>query len=318
MQKLFISYPAPPNVIKKAQGLFITTAAEKAVKAEEILAYALQYDPDAILVSHQKRISAEIISKLPKSVKIIATSSVGFDHIDIQAAKAKGIEVTNTPDVLTDCTADLAMMLLMNACRRGREYLEIMQEGWGKSYSQSEMLGLKVSGKTLGILGMGRIGQALADRARGFGMKILYTNRTRLSPELEKGAVYFSDFKEMLPLCEILSLNAPVTDETKNIMNDETFGLLPQDAVFVNAARGGLVDESALIRALESGRLFAAGLDVFQDEPNYNQDLLKFHNVFLTPHMGSATRETRDAMGFRALANIEAVLRGEKPQDSLW
>jgi hydroxypyruvate reductase len=149
-------------------------------------------------------------------------------------------------------------------------------------------------------------------------MKIIYSNRKRLPAELEKGATYFADFKEMLPHCEILSLNAPGTAETKNIMNDETFKLLPKNAIFVNVARGSLVDEAALVRALESKHLFAAGLDVFQSEPKFNQDLLKYPQIFLTPHMGSATQETRDAMGFRALENIKSFLAGQRPQDALW
>lgn len=144
------------------------------------------------------------------------------------------------------------------------------------------------------------------------------SNRRRLPPELEKGASYFANFRDMLPHCEILSLNAPGTAETKHIMNDETLALLPPNAVLVNVARGSLVDEAALIRALASGHLFAAGLDVFEQEPHYNQELLKYHNVFLTPHMGSATQETREAMGFRALENISRVLQGERPQDPLW
>jgi hydroxypyruvate reductase len=193
-----------------------------------------------------------------------------------------------------------------------------MESGWRKSFSQSEMLGLKVSGKTLGIYGMGRIGQAVADRARGFGMKVLYCNRKRLPPELEKGATYYSNLHEMLPHCQILSLNAPGTAETKNIMNDQAFALLPDNAVLVNVARGSLVDEEALIRALKSGKLFAAGLDVFAHEPDYDLRLKEFHNVYLTPHMGSATQETRDAMGYRCLENIEQALKGQRPQDSLW
>lgn len=317
-KNLFIAYAAPKNVIKKAEDLFQTTVADRNYKAEDILAYALTTKPDAILVSPQHKMNADIMAQLPESVKIVATSSVGYDHLDVVAAKAKNIFLSNTPDVLTECTADLALLLLLNASRRGREYLEIMESGWGKSFAQSEMLGLKVSGKTLGIFGMGRIGQAVADRARGFGMKIIYSNRSRLAPEFEKGATYYKNLEDMLPHCEILSLNAPGTGETKHVMNDKTFALLPPDAILINVARGSLVDEAALIRALKSGHLFAAGLDVFEQEPNFNKELLNYHNVFMTPHMGSATRETRDAMGFRALQNIESVFRVEKPQDALW
>jgi Lactate dehydrogenase and related dehydrogenases len=315
---VLITFAAPKNVIRRAQEMFITHVSAKELSAEETLDEAVKFQPSSLIVTPRQKMTAEIINKLPSSVKIIATSSVGFDHLDIPAAKARGIALTNTPDVLTECTADLAMLLLLNACRRGREYLEIMENGWGKSFSQSEMLGVKVSGKTLGIYGMGRIGQAIADRARAFGMKIIYCNRKRLSPELEKGATYFADFKEMLPHCQILSLNAPGTAETQHIMNDETFALMPKHSVLVNVARGSLVDEKALMKAIESEHLFAAGLDVFEQEPDFNQELLKFKQIYLTPHMGSATEETRDEMGYRALKNIDLVLDGQIPMDPLY
>ncbi|MEK2690583.1 2-hydroxyacid dehydrogenase [Bdellovibrio sp. GT3] len=315
---LLLPYRAPQNVTILANQRFEATVADSELSVDEIVALAHEKRAEGIVVVPKQKITKDVINKLPDSVKVIATCSVGFDHLDIPAAKARGIFLTNTPDVLTECTADIAMLLLLNACRRGREYMEIMDSGWRKAYSQSEMLGLKVSGKTLGIYGMGRIGQAVADRARGFGMKIAYCNRRRLPPEQEKGATYFANLHDMLPHCQILSLNAPGTADTKHIINDETLALLPNNAVFINVARGSLVDEAALIRALKSGKLFAAGLDVFENEPAYNLELKEFHNVFLTPHMGSATQETRDAMGYRALENVEQALRGERPQDALW
>ncbi|WP_413294265.1 2-hydroxyacid dehydrogenase [Bdellovibrio sp. HCB185ZH] len=315
---ILLPYMAPRNVTALAKEKFDAFISDREMTADEIVLLALEKNPQGMIVVPKQKITQDIIAKLPASVKVIATCSVGFDHLDIAAAKARGIQLTNTPDVLTECTADIAMLLLLNACRRGREYQEIMDAGWRKSFSQSEMLGIKVSGKTLGIYGMGRIGQAVADRARGFGMKIIYCNRRRLSPELEKGATYFAKLEEMLPHCQILSLNAPGTAETKHVINDQTLALLPDNAVLVNVARGSLVQEEALIRALQSKKLFAAGLDVFENEPAYDLRLKEFHNVFLTPHMGSATQETRDAMGFRALENIEQALKGVKPQDSLW
>lgn len=315
---VFITFLSPPHVIKKAQEKFTAVISDHQCSAEEILKIANEKKVSALMVSHRQRISAETIAQLPDTVKIISTCSVGFDNLDIPAAKARGIYLTNTPDVLTDCTADLAMLLMLNACRRGREYLEIMQQGWGRSYGQSEMLGVRVTGKTLGIYGMGRIGRAVADRARGFGMKIIYSNRSRLTTDLEKDATYFESLHDMLPHCDILSLNAPGGAETQNIINDEAFEELKPGAVLVNVARGTLIDEDALIRALESKRLFAAGLDVFQEEPNFNKRLLEYHNVFLTPHMGSATVETRDDMGYLCLENIELALKGHKPKTPLW
>jgi hydroxypyruvate reductase len=315
---ILLPYIAPKNVASLAKQKFDAIVADREMTVEEIIQLATEKKASALVVVPKQKLTKDVIAKLPDSIKIIATSSVGFDHLDIAAAKERGIQLTNTPDVLTECTADIAMLLLLNACRRGREYLEIMEAGWRKPFSQSEMLGIKVSGKTLGIYGMGRIGQAVADRARGFGMKIIYCNRRRLSPDLEKGATYFEKLEDMLPHCQILSLNAPGTADTKYIVNDQTLALLPDNAVLINVARGSLVQEEALIRALQSGKLFAAGLDVFENEPAYDLRLKEFHNVFLTPHMGSATQETRDAMGFRALENIEQALAGKKPQDSLW
>ncbi len=315
---IFLTYLAPANVLSRAQESFETISSSTELVPSDVLRITKEKNPKALIVTPRQKMTAEIIKELPDSVKIIATSSVGFDHLDVAAAKERGIVLTNTPDVLTECTADLAMMLMLDASRRGREYLEIMKDGWGKPYSQSEMLGIKISGKTLGIYGMGRIGRALADRARGFGMKILYCNTKRLTADLEKDATYFEDFREMLPHCEFLSLNAPGTPATKNVMNDETFALLPTNAILVNVSRGSLVDEEALMRALDSKHLFAAGLDVFQNEPDFNKKLANYKNIFLTPHMGSATIETRDAMGFRALQNVKQVLKGHKAQDALW
>ena len=251
-------------------------------------------------------------------MKILATCSVGTEHIDIAAAQARGLPVTNTPDVLTECTADLALMLILNACRRGAEYDAIMRAGWRKGYGLGEMLGLRVWGKTLGILGMGRIGRAVAARARGFGMRIIYCNNKRLPPALEQHAEYFADFRAMLPHCDILTLHAPGGPATSAIINAETLSLLPPGAVFVNTSRGGLVDEDALFEALACGHLFAAGLDVFRAEPDFDTRFADLPNVFLCPHMGSATVETRNAMGDRALDNIAAVLAGKPPLDPLW
>jgi len=273
---------------------------------------------DALLFTSHLKLTAEVIAQLPPNVKIAATCSVGYDHIDLAAAKARGLPITNTPEVLNECTADLAFMLLLNACRRGHEYEAVMRQGWRRGMGMGEMLGIRAWGKTLGILGLGGIGRAMAARARGFGMKIVYCNRTRLPPELELGATWYPDFRAMLPHCDFLSLHAPSGPETKGIINAETLALLPKGAVFVNAARGALVDEDALIDALKSGQVAAAGLDVFNNEPAFDLRFADLPNVFLTPHMGSATTETRNAMGYRALDNIQAVLAGRPAIDPLW
>ena len=270
------------------------------------------------MVTSDFKLEATRIDALPRSVKIVATCSVGFDHLDIAAAKARGLVLTNTPDVVTECTADLTLLLILGACRRATEYSAIMQQGWRRSFAWNEMLGTQVAGKTLGIVGMGRIGRAVAKRARGFGMTILYTGRTQLPPDLEGDAQFFPALRDMLPRTDILTLHLPGGPGTDKMMNEETFALLPKHAVFVNAARGRLVDEDALLDALTAGRLYAAGLDVFSKEPDFDLRLAERPNVFMMPHIGTSTRETRNAMGLRALDNIAAVCAGRPPIDPLW
>ncbi len=309
---VLISFAATDATLEQARAKFETCGTgTEAIDRDALIEMANAKKADALLIGFQNKFDAAAIAKLPAKLKVLATCSVGFDHIDVQAARAKGFVVTNTPDVLTRATADLAMLLMLGALRRQPEQRELLDDGWGRALGQNEMLGREVSGRTLGILGMGRIGQAVADRALGFGMKILYSNRRRLPPAEEKGATYFKNFEEMLPHCEILSLHAPGGKETDDIMNAHRFGLLPQNAVFVNVARGSLVDENALLQALERGHLFAAGLDVYKNEPNPDPRLLKHPRIMATPHTGSSTRETRDAMGLLAIANIHDVLTGK-------
>ncbi|MBI0535978.1 D-glycerate dehydrogenase [Roseomonas sp. KE2513] len=301
-------------VAERARQRFGAIITDHDMTADEALGMAAEKGLAAVVTGGKVRITAAHAANLPPSLRIVANTSVGHDHMDSEAVKAAGVVVTNTPDVLTDCTADLAFMLLLNACRRGHEYEAIMRAGWRKGYGFPDNLGLQVSGKTLGIVGMGRIGQAMAQRARGFGMTILYHNRRRLPAELEAGAEYFADLNEMLPRCDILSLHLP-GGEAGTLMTAEAFARLPRGAVFVNTARGSLVDENALIEALKSGQLFAAGLDVFRREPDFDLRFAELPNVFLTPHVASATVETRNAMGFKALDNVAAVLSGKPPID---
>ncbi len=284
----------------------------------QVIDAATRHRADAIMFTNTLPLDAAAIAQLPASVRVGATSSVGYDHIDVTAAKARGMAVTNTPGVLTECTADFAFMMLLAAARRAYEYDRIMRQGWRYRIGQGDLLGVRVTGKTLGILGMGRIGQAMAQRGRGFDMKIVYHARNRLPPEQEKGATYFADFHAMLPHCDFLSLHAPATQATDRIVGARAFALLPKGAVLVNVSRGGLVDEDAMHDALTSGRLFAAGLDVFRSEPDFDMRFATLDNVILSPHVGSASRETRNAMGFRALDNIAAVLAGQGPIDPLW
>jgi len=308
--RLVVAPGLPRAVFDSLPERFDARGGQDNMSVEQALAQVEEHTADALLVSHRHKMTAEVIARLPAHLKVLATVTVGYDHIDVPAAKTKGLIVTNTPDVLTDCTADMAMLLMLAACRRAAEAEQLMRQGWRKSFGMGEFLGLRVTGKRLGIFGMGRIGQAMAQRARGFNMHILYSNRSRLKPEQECGARYFADLKDMLPHCDILAIHAPATPKTDKVINAETLALLPKGAVLINTARGSLVDEEALLAALRSGHLFAAGLDVFRSEPDFDQRFAELPNVFLTPHIGSATVETRNAMGFRALDNIAAVCSG--------
>jgi lactate dehydrogenase-like 2-hydroxyacid dehydrogenase len=317
--RLVIAPLVPPAVAARASAEFDTLFAEgSAMNAEAALEAVERHKAEALFITSSVPLSAELIARLPKGLKVAATCSVGFDHIDVAAAKARGLIVTNTPEVLTDCTADLAFMLILNACRRATEYAAIMRAGWRQKYGLGDMVGTRASGKTLGIVGFGRIGRAVAERGRGFGMRILYHDAQRVAPELEQGAEFFADLRAMLPHCQILTLHAPGGAATDKLMNAETFALLPKGAIFANAARGTLVDEDALIAALQSGHLAGAGLDVFRKEPDFDLRLAELPNIFLTPHMGSGTVETRNAMGFRALDNLAAVCAGRPAIDPLW
>ncbi|MDR7125985.1 D-glycerate dehydrogenase [Pseudotabrizicola sp. 4114] len=270
---------------------------------------------DAVLPCHSERFSADVIAALGPRLKIIANHSVGTDHVDLVAAKAAGIVVTNTPDVLSDATAETAMLCMLGAARRGAEGDAMIRAGKWDFWSPAFMVGRQVTGKRFGVLGMGRVGQVTAERARGFGMQVHYHNRRRLPDHLEKGAVFHDTLEGLLAVSDVLSLHCPSTPQNAGIINARTLALLPERAVLVNTARGGLVDEAALVDALTSGRLFAAGLDVFQTEPGGNPALAALPNVFLLPHIGSATEETRDAMGFRALDNLDAFFAGQEPGD---
>ena len=318
--RLVLACLMPDDVNTRALGEFDTLllSGPNDMTAGEVVEAATAHRADAIMFTNTLPFDSVLIAYLPESVKVGATSSVGFDHIDVQAARNRGIVVTNTPGVLTECTADHAFMMLLAAARRAYEYDRIMRQGWRYRIGQGDLLGVRVTGKTLGILGLGRIGQAMAQRARGFNMKIVYHARNRLPLEMEHGATYYPDFHAMLPHCDFLSVHAPAGPATDKMIDAHAISLLPDGAVFVNVARGGLVDEDALFDALASRKLFAAGLDVFRSEPDYDMRFANLDNVILSPHVGSASRETRNAMGFRALDNIAAVLAGGNPIDPLW
>ena len=278
---------------------------------------SLAQEVDGVLTCSTERWPAQVVERLPERVRIIASFSVGYEHIDLAACRARGIVATNTPDVLTEATADIAMLCLLGAARRAWEGGTFLREGRWQRVNMAELLGLELRGKVLGIVGMGRIGRAMARRARGFGLAIHYHNRKPLPEDEAEGAVYHASLDELLPHCAFLSLHCPGGSGTQHMINARTLGLLPPGAVLVNTARGTLVDDEALIAALRSGRLFAAGLDVYAGEPAFNQDYLTLPNCFLLPHLGSATVETRDAMGVRALDNLDAFFAGRPAPDAL-
>ncbi len=309
--KLVASLPIPPHLRDRVDERFDCIAPDRHLKTDELIALAAQHAPDAILMSLGMPMRAEHIGRLPGTIRVLATTSVGYDHIDVAAANARGIIVCNTPDVLTDATADTHMLLLLGAARCAKAHVRNMDGGWKIRNGFFQGLGVDVTGKTMGIVGMGRIGRAVAERARGFRMPILYHNRTRLSPDVEGDARYFATLEDMLPHCQVLSLNLPGGQGV--LMTAERFALLPKGAIFVNSARGSLVDEDALLEALKSGHLGSAGLDVFQKEPSYDTRLNELENTFLLPHVGSATVETRTAMAELAIDGIAAVLSGRTP-----
>jgi glyoxylate reductase len=287
---------------------------EKVYTSEEIL--ELSKDCDGILCIGGNKFDADIFSKISNTVKIIASYSVGYNNIDIVAATKKGIVVTNTPEVLTDATADVAILLLLGASRRAyeaRKFAEEQKWVWATDF----LLGKQMSGSNLGILGMGRIGRAIAERARGFGMKIHYHNRTKLSADLEKGAIYHDNIKSLFSNSDFLSINCPATKDTSKIINEETIGYLPNGAVISNTARGDVVDDEAMIKALKNGKIFALGLDVYNGEPKIHSEYLKLQNLFLLPHLGSATLKTRIAMGNRSIDNLENFFQNKRPKDQL-
>jgi glyoxylate reductase len=272
---------------------------------------------DALLLTSFDKFGADFIADLPPSIRIIATHSVGHDHLNLPLARSRGIAVTNTPDVLTDATADIALLLILGAAR-GASWGDRMvrQNQWGET-TLIYPLGNDVSGRRLGILGMGRIGQAVARRATAFDMDMHYHSRQRVAVGLEHGARHHARFEDMLPHCDFLSINCASTAETRGILNAAAIAKLPDGAIVVNSARGDIVDDEALISALKSGKLAAAGLDVFKGEPNIDPRYRELDNVFLLPHLGSATPGTRSAMGHKCIDNLEAFFRGERPRDLL-
>ena len=273
-------------------------------------------DCDGILSALTEKIDANVIKKLSSKVKIISNFAVGFGNIDIVAARKKNIVVTNTPDVLTDATAEIAMLILLGAARRATEGIKAAHtKNW--QWTADFLMGKQLTGSRLGILGMGRIGRAVAERARSFGMIIHYHNRSKLDKSLEKNAVYHNSLKSLFSVSDFFSINCPATKETKHIINKETLKYFPDGAVLSNSARGDMIDDDAMVSSLKSGKIFSLGLDVYNGEPNIHPEYLKLPNVFALPHLGSSTVTTRTAMGNLAVSNLEEFLKTGKCKNTV-
>ena len=263
----------------------------------------LSQGQDGILSSLTDKIDEKTISELPETIKIISNFAVGFGNIDLKAAQKRNIVVTNTPDVLTDATAEIAMLLILGAARRASEGIEYARKSNWK-WSADFLIGKQLTGSRLGILGLGRIGRAVAKLAKAFGMEIHYHNRSKLNPDLEMGAIYHENIKSLFSVSDILSINCPATKETKNIINKETLEYFPTGAIITNSARGDMIDDEALVKALISRKIYSVGLDVYNGEPNLYPGYLNQKDVFILPHLGSATKKTRTAMADLAIDNI--------------
>jgi len=316
MKKILVTRNLLPENEERVKKLFDAklNKADNILSAEELINQSK--DCDGILCIGGNKFDKAIIDQLSSSVKIIANYAVGYNNVDVDAAKQKGIVVTNTPEVLTDATADISILLLLGASRRayeGRKHAETQSWNWSTNF----LMGKQMSTKKLGILGMGRIGRAVAQRARGFGMEIHYHNRSKLSPDLELGAIYHDNIKSLFSQSDFLSINCPATAETTNLLNEETINFLPDKAVVANAARGDIIDDAAMIKAMKSGKIFALGLDVYNGEPKINEEYLQLDNLFLLPHLGSSTKRTRIDMGDRAIDNLETFFSGKTPLDKV-
>ena len=278
---------------------------DEPIPNDKLIKMANEYD--GFISTGFDKIGEEFFKDLNGKLKIIAQVGVGYDNISVKSAESKKIKVTNTPNVLNEAVAETTILLILAASRRVGEAYNLVRSGTWKDQKPDLtkfMIGNSVTGKTLGIIGMGRIGRMTAKCAKAFGMKIIYYNRNKLSEDLEDGAKYFSDVKSMMPECDFVSIHTPATAETKHILNALTISLLPKHAVVINTSRGSTIDDDALIDALQNNKIYAAGLDVFNNEPNLDQRYIKLDNCFVLPHVGSATHETRLAMSMMAVDNI--------------
>lgn len=288
---------------------------ERTLKPDEVQLAAEQ--ADVLVVTAANRFDRATIDRFPSTLQVLSTYSVGFEHVDLEAAKAHGIAVLNTPDVLSDAVAEMAILLMLGAARRALEGHQLLYSGRWPGWTPTQLIGTEVTGQRIGILGMGRIGRTIARRARGFDMAVHYHNRRRLEANDEQGATFHATTRDLLAQSDVLVLAAPSSADTRGILNDDTISFMPEGAIIVNIARGDLIDDNALIGALQTGRIAAAGLDVFNGEPMLNEQYTRLPNVFLQPHQGSSTVTARVKMGQALLDGIVAIDRGTWPANRL-
>ena len=311
--KVLVTREIPEAGLRPLEDFDVTVLSERPPERGELLEAARGIE--GVLSTLTEQIDAEFMNAAGEDLKVVANMAVGYDNVDVTTANERGIVVTNTPDVLDETTADTAFMLLLAAARRLGEGERIVRSGRWEAWGPKMLLGPDVWGKKLGVIGFGRIGQALARRARGFDMEIFYSARSRREEaERELGARYL-ELDDLLGECDFLSIHTPLTEETTHLIGAEELEKMKSEAVLVNTSRGPVVDESALAEALGGGRIFAAGLDVYEEEPEVHPGLLGLENVVLAPHIGSASFETRDKMAAMAGEDLQAVLRGEQPKN---
>jgi len=316
MKKILITRKLLPPSEAYASKIFNTklNKEDKLITQEDLIKNSK--DCDGILSSLTEKINADVIEKLSDKVKIISNFAVGYGNIDLVAAKKRNIVVTNTPNVLTDATAEIAMLILLGAARRAKEGIKWAdKKNW--KWSADFLMGKQLTGARLGILGMGRIGRAVANIARSFGMIIHYHNRSQLDKNLEKGAIYHNSLESLLSVSDFFSINCPATKETKHIINKETLNYFPDGAVLSNSARGDMIEDNAMVEVLKNGKIYSLGIDVYNGEPDIHPEYLSLPNVFVLPHLGSATIGTRTAMGNLAVANIEEFFKTGKCKNTV-
>jgi glyoxylate reductase len=312
-KRVLVTREIPEAGLRPLEDFDVTVLSERPPEYGELLEAAR--DAEGVLSTVTEKIDAEFMNAAGDDLKVVANMAVGYDNVDVGAAEERGIIVTNTPGVLDETTADTAFMLLLAAARRLGEGERIVRAGKWEAWGPKMLTGPDVWGKRLGVVGFGRIGQAVAQRAKGFGMEILYHNRSRKEDAEGELEAQYLEFDELLETCDFLSIHTPLTDETTHLIGGAEFDKMKPEAVLVNTSRGPVVDEAALAEALENKRIFAAGLDVYEEEPKVHPKLLELENVVLAPHIGSASIETRDKMAATAARDLRAVLRGERPEN---